>query len=287
MNHHPLPQPDVGSPEIRPIATLEEFQECVELQRDTWGRDFGEVVPPALMQVTQKLGGIVAGAFDQSGQLVGFLYGLTGTKQGQLAHWSHMLAVRSDWRGTGLGRQLKEYQRSRLLEAGIRVAYWTFDPLVARNAHLNLNRLGAAIAEYVPMMYGETRSELHSGLGTDRFLVRWDLDSGRVAHALQHGCPPAEQVAREAPTICLDDDDATEFGPDRYPADLTVRIAIPRDIQAVKDRSNRLGWRWRELTREAFSWYLKRGYEVCAFENDRNESTCRYVLSHGRQEREQ
>ena len=268
-----------GSTEIRPIATLDEFQQCVELQRDTWGRDFGEVVPPALMQVTQKLGGIVAGAFDHSSDLVGFLYGITGTKDGRLAHWSHMLAVRHDWGGQGVGRMLKEYQRLCLLEAGVGVAYWTFDPLVARNAHLNLNRLGASISEYVPMMYGETRSELHSGLGTDRFLVRWDLQSDRVVKALELGSPPHGPVPPDTPTIGFDSRGAESYRPGSYPKAATVGIAVPRDIQSVKTGSNDMGWRWRKLTREAFLWYLARGYEVRAFESDPSGETCRYLLS--------
>ena len=100
------------------------------------------------------------------------MFGITGVQEGQLVHWSHMLAVERAYRDHGLGRRLKECQRELLRELGVDTIYWTFDPLVARNAHLNLNRLGTTVREYVPDMYGDTGSPLHT-FGTDRFVVAW------------------------------------------------------------------------------------------------------------------
>jgi predicted GNAT superfamily acetyltransferase len=275
--HNGKAQPQgLNAAELRPLETTEEYAACVRLQRDTWGRDCSELVPPALLQVTQKAGGIAAGAFDAAGLLVGFVYGVTGVKEGRLVHWSHMLAVRQGCEGMGLGRRLKTYQRERLLELGIEVSYWSFDPLAARNAHLNLNRLGVSVTQYVPNMYGDTGSELHSGLGTDRFLVEWRLTSKRVAHALSHGRPPDPPVPAHAPMVALDTDTAS--GAEQYAADPVVRIAIPEDIQHVKAESADLGWRWREMTRRAFRWYLERGYEVRGFQGGAAK-TCCYVLA--------
>ena len=108
--------------------------------------------------------------------MIGFVYGLTGFYDKRFVHWSHMLAVRPEVRDHGIGRRLKEYQRQLLVEAGIDWMYWTTDPLVARNAHLNLNRLCAKVREYVPDMYGDTGSILHS-TGTDRFVLMWPVAS--------------------------------------------------------------------------------------------------------------
>src|SRR5437667_12360654 len=99
-------------------------------------------------------------------------------------HWSHMLAVRERARDAGLGIRLKLYQRELLLKNGVDTARWTFDPLVAKNAHINLNRLGAVVVEHVENMYGESNSTLHAGLGTDRFVVEWRLADKRVARVI-------------------------------------------------------------------------------------------------------
>ncbi|MGH7545402.1 MAG: GNAT family N-acetyltransferase, partial [Gemmatimonadota bacterium] len=136
--------------------------------------------------------------------------------------------------------------------------YWTFDPLVARNAHLNLNRLGAEIAEYVPDMYGaDTGSELHSGMGTDRFVVTWHLRSRRVEAALADR-PPDDAPFPDAALVT---DDAR---PDADP----VRVEIPADIQAMKAESRERARRWRVTTRRALLHYLGRGYRVVTLLRD-------------------
>ena len=148
----------------------------MELQELTWGRGFADRIPASLLLITQKTGGIAAGAFEPDGSLAGFVLGFTGIRHGQPAHWSHMLAVRPDVRDRGIGRALKQYQREQLVAAGVAVMYWTFDPLVARNAHLNLTELGALVEEYVPDLYGPgDDSPLDRGMGTDRLILRWEI----------------------------------------------------------------------------------------------------------------
>lgn len=266
---------------IRPLRTYAEYQECAALQRETWGEDFTECVPAAILMVGHKIGGVTAGAFAPDGRLLGFVFGLTGVQDGRLVHWSDMLAVRRDARGRGIGKRLKAYQRERLLALGIEIAYWTYDPLVAQNAHLNLNRLGAEIAEYVPDMYGaDTGSDLHSGLGTDRFVVVWRLSDDRVARAIVQDLEPDPEPFLEAPVVNV------QMGDDGEPlpveADLptapAVRVEIPADVQAVKAASGELAVRWRVTSRRAFLNYLGRGYRVAAFFRDRGSGRCFYGL---------
>ncbi len=109
------------NPTIRSLATTDEYRACVELQRETWGAHFVDCVPPAVLQISQKVGGVVAGAFDPSNQLVGFVYGIAGWREGRPCHWSHMLAVREQCRDKGIGKALKDFQRDELLRRGIRV----------------------------------------------------------------------------------------------------------------------------------------------------------------------
>ena len=125
----------------RGLQTHDEYTECVELQRAIWGEDLRDPVPAPLLRASQKVGAVLIGAFDDKNRLAGFVFGITGIREGRPAHWSHMLGVRPDVRGLGVGRRLKELQRERLLELGVEVAYWTYDPLVARNAHLNLKQI--------------------------------------------------------------------------------------------------------------------------------------------------
>jgi predicted GNAT superfamily acetyltransferase len=221
---------------IRSLETAEDYAACIELQEATWGVGFADRVPPSFLMATQHVGGVVAGAFEPDGQLVGFVLGLTGLRDGRPVHWSHMLAVRADRRDRGLGRALKRFQRNRLLERGVTTMYWTFDPLVARNANLNLNVLGAVVEEYVVDFYGPGEdSPVDRGIGTDRFIVRWDLGP-------------------DAPT---------------RPGDWRgepVRIEIPADIQEIKRRSLEQAQDWRRTTRQAFTYYLDLGYRVTGFE---------------------
>jgi predicted GNAT superfamily acetyltransferase len=266
---------------FRELHTQAEYAEGVEIQKETWGAPFTEIVPASLLMISQKVGGITAGAFGADGRMQGFVYGLTGIRDGRPAHWSHMLAVRDATRGSGLGQELKWYQRGLLLKRGIDVMYWTFDPLVSRNAHLNLNRLGASIHAYVPDYYGaDTDSELHSGLGTDRFIVIWHLRGPRTRRA-QAGRPTADyskfaQVPVVGSIVVPDIGPIPEERP--LPRATSVRIEVPADIQAVKKNDPGIAWQWRAVTRRAFLHYLGEGHEVVGFYRDADGRSF-YVLS--------
>jgi predicted GNAT superfamily acetyltransferase len=269
-------RPPDDAVEIRPLGTLDEYRACVALQRATWGDDFSEVVPLALLKVCQRIGGVTAGAFDERGELLGFVFGITGLgDEGEPVHWSDMLAVRKDHRNRGLGRRLKEYQREALRARGVRTIHWTFDPLVSRNAHLNLARLGARVVEYVPDMYGDTDSPLHRGTGTDRFVVAWDIGGETVAprREADRRAHLVNPVPAGAPsTLALD---AARAGADR------VAVQIPSDILDVQRSSLERAAAWRANTRAAFIALTELAYEVVGFERGAGPEPCRYLLARG------
>ncbi len=239
--------------ELRNASSEEDFAAIVDLQRRTWGDRFDDAVPPPILMISQKMGGVVAGAFDEGGRMLGFIYGLSGFRFGRRAHWSHMLAVARDARGQGLGRELKAFQRELLLALDVETVYWTYDPLVARNANLNLNRLGALPVEYVKDMYGEdTGSVLHIGLGTDRFIVAWPIASERVACLMAEG--PTGGPTRDTPPFPID-----EALPD------TAWVEAPPDIGAVLRASPEDALAWRRRTRAQFLERLATGYGVTGF----------------------
>lgn len=252
--------------EIRPFQTLEEYRACIELQEEVWGAGFSERVPVAILKVANRLGGIAAGAWSPDGGLAGFVFGLTGLEDGTPVHWSDMLAVRTALRDSGLGARLKAYQRKWLLERGVTTVYWTFDPLESKNAYLNFGRLGILVREYVPDMYGRTDSHLHRGIGTDRFVAIWILDSPRVRERIgREREPPGEEALEGAApglTVGFDDGDPVpETGPAPDPGG-PVATPIPRDIHDLKRRRPELAARWRERTREVFTRLLDRGHEI-------------------------
>jgi predicted GNAT superfamily acetyltransferase len=249
---------------LRRVDTQEEYDECVRIQDETWGAGFNERVPSTILRVSQYLGGVTAAAFDsERGRILGFVFGMTGLQEGRLVHWSDLLAVRPEARNRGLGRRLKLLQRSLVLPLGVTRMVWTFDPLVARNAHLNLNLLAARVTEYVPDMYGgDTGSALHVAVGTDRFIVAWDLASDPPATPRDHGIaspPPVSLVVNrsEPPDQALTVQKTVDLD--------SVYIAVPSDIQQVIAAAPDLARAWRKTTREAFLWYLARGYRVNGF----------------------
>jgi predicted GNAT superfamily acetyltransferase len=187
-------------------------------------------------------------------------------------HWSDLLAVGAEARGTGIGERLKRLQRDLVLAAGVRLMRWTFDPLVARNAHLNLVRLGARATEYVPNMYGaSTGSPLHGGLDTDRLVATWDLGADDGARRAAERPWPAAVVNPP------DGDGAPVIG--ELPDADAVRVAVPHDLLAVAPERRTA---WRATTRAAFTTYLGRGYEVTGFQRGDGAELPYYELARRR-----
>ncbi|RMH21059.1 MAG: hypothetical protein D6701_03030, partial [Gemmatimonadetes bacterium] len=276
---------------IRPLAGHDEFARCVAFQEAVWGEGFAERVPGAILMVAQRLGGLVAGAFDGD-EMVAFVFGLTGVERGEPVHWSDMLAVRSDLRDEGLGLALKRYQGRVMLERGVRRVRWTFDPLESRNAWLNLHKLGATAPEYHVDLYGASNSPLHAGIGTDRFVVCWRLDAPHVraflenessTAALGSGAQEPPAAGRAGPTAVRILAEAAEPHPagpapgvpaavdaltpavdaltpavdalapesDALDPECDALVAIPADIQAIKAADAGLAGAWRAATRAA------------------------------------
>ncbi|MFQ5689272.1 MAG: hypothetical protein ACE5HQ_03255 [Gemmatimonadota bacterium] len=272
-----------GGAEIRSLSRPEEYAACVALQRDTWGTEYDGIVPASLLMVNQKVGGVVAGAFDAHGRLLGTVFSLAGFREGRPAHWSHMLAVAADARGHGLGVRLKLFQRREVLRQGVDTIFWTYDPLVARNAHMNLNRLGAEVDRFVPNLYGESDSPLHRG-PTDRFIVRWRLESERAKAAMEGRlCGPHPEI-RAAPLICgrLDAEGAPEVSSsDAWRNAGVVRVEIPGELERLLERDPGEARAWREATGRAFSRALARGYSVAGFYRDLEAARSFYWLARG------
>jgi predicted GNAT superfamily acetyltransferase len=261
---------------IRPLATFAEREECVKLQEAIWGNGFVDSVPSSILMIAQETGGVASGAF-RGDRLIGFVFGITGIRDGRRIHWSDMLAVLPEYRDQGLGHRLKLHQRELLLGHGVERVLWTFDPLVARNAFLNLRRLGAVARTYKRDLYGRSTSPLHAGIGTDRLLAEWWIGSPRVRQSLA-GERPAPRglggVLLNPPGTAAD---RARPGEElREPRGDALLIAVPADIQELKTHAPDLALAWRENVRAAFEAAFAAGYQ--AVDMLRGDAFARYIL---------
>ncbi len=172
--------------EIRQVKTIEEYNACVLLQRDVFGLPDLEISPRRHLIVSEQAGGWTLGAFVGE-RLVGFVHHLAAVRGHEIFGYSHMMAVAADYQNKGVGAQLKWAQRARALSEGTDFIKWTFEPVKARNAHFNLNRLGVAVRSYAVNFYGTDYGKdpaLYNGglpeIDSDRLFALWELNSPRV-----------------------------------------------------------------------------------------------------------
>lgn len=177
---------------IRECTSIEDFDTCISLQREAFGLPDLEISPRRHLIVSRQAGGWTLGAFFGE-RMVGFVHHLAAVKgDSEIFGYSHMMAVAKDFQNKGVGARLKWAQRERALSEGRRYIKWTWDPMQARNAHFNLNRLGVVVDTYAENLYGTDYNadpdqvEGKPGLQSDRLFGNWYLQSPRV-EALARG----------------------------------------------------------------------------------------------------
>jgi predicted GNAT superfamily acetyltransferase len=277
---------------IRPLKAWDEYLAAERLQREVWQMpDWRDVVPANLMVTVNKNAGLTLGAFAPDGRLIGLAFGFTGMEeragQKKLKHCSHMLAVLPEYRSQQVGMRLKFWQREFALAQGIDLMTWTYDPLQARNANLNLVHLGAFARRYVQSAYGEMTDGLNAGIASDRFEAEWWLNSPRVRSCAagqpprfdwdeltRSGAQPVFQVSVDAdglPRVELENESHAE----------TLLLEIPASIGAVKAGSLDLAREWRNRTRDVLLRAFASGYAAVGFANASRDGRLRaaYVLS--------
>jgi len=278
---------------IERLATTDEYHACESLQSEVWGLDDTDIVPLHLLVTIQRNGGLVLGAFDRAGRMVGFLLGFLGAHGGDVRrpkHCSHMMGVLEEWRGRGVGYRLKLAQREHALSQGLELVTWTYDPLESLNAALNIGKLGAICSTYLRDLYGPMTDALNAGLSTDRFQVEWWIASDHVARRLD------EASARPSLDAILEDggailnpatsraDGLLEPGARTSPpAADRVAVEIPAHVRAIKAADMDLAHRWRVRTREIFEGCFGAGYTATGFVSELRDGDRRsyYVLERG------
>jgi len=232
---------------LRSSTDVEELRACVALQKEVWGFADNELVPLRIFSLAPKIGGQVICAWDGA-MLVGFAFSIPGVRNRQTYLHSHMLAVKADYRNSGLGRKLKLFQREDAIAQGYELIEWTFDPLEIKNAYFNLERLGAIARRYNINQYGITSSPLQGFLPTDRLVAEWWLTSKRVQSLLSTG---EHQVFNEEMRI-------------EIPAEIYVWKAQPETRQRAADVQLR--------NREQFLTAFSQGLACLRYGRDENGS---------------
>lgn len=229
---------------IRKCESLQEMRDAFALQKEVWQFTDAELVPIRIFVLANKIGGHVIGAFDGK-EMVSFAIAIPGYRNGHSYLHSHMLAVRTEYRNSGLGRRMKLYQREDALARGFELMEWTFDPLEIKNSYFNIERLGAIARRYNADQYGITSSPLQGGLPSDRLVAEWWMKSGRVQAVLEGG--------------------------HRSPFETHVQIEVPAEIYEWKSvaASRPRALAVQEANREQFIDAFAKGLSVLGYERDR------------------
>lgn len=261
---------------IAPLATVDEYVVCEQLQQEIWGAPPVDVVPMDLLITVQRHGGLVLGAFDPSGRMIGCLFSFAGrstlenslTKHGDWQLCSHIVGVIEEWRYKGIGYRLKRAQREWALAQGFEVITWTYNPLETANAALNIGKLGAVCACYLRNLYGGLNDALNQGLLSDRFEVVWQITSKRVETRMSMGrLPHSLPELIEGGTIPLN---SAQRNKDGYLEPTTVGspsgeqtlVEVPVNFQQIRAVDPDLALAWQLNVREACEISFEKGFIV-------------------------
>lgn len=256
---------------VREISGLEELS---GLFAETWGGAGGGPMNSHILRAMTLAGSYVAGAVQVGGGLVGGSAGFAAIGGGEPELHSHITAVRPAARGSGIGRALKLHQRAWSLDRGIEVVTWTFDPLVRRNAIFNIAGLAARPIGYLQNVYGNMRDDINRDDVSDRFWLRWELESDAVDAAAEGRSAgggsaggsgeTAGDIERDARMLLsVSPSGAPELAPVlEIEPGVRYRVCVPRDIEAVRQRAPSVAAAWREETRAIFSEILESGGTV-------------------------
>jgi predicted GNAT superfamily acetyltransferase len=247
--------------DIREARGRADYDACVSLQREVWGLADIDVTAAIQLIATVHAGGLLLVAETPGEGVIGFSYGFAGWTDGTAHLHSDMLAVRPAWRGRKVGLRLKWAQRSAALARGLSLVTWTFDPMRAKNARLNLRHLGAYVRELLPDLYGRTSSALHHGLATDRLLARWELTSPRVKRlAAQQPAPLPERPPLRLNEVRRQAGLPVSSEPLQDTSAPRLLLEIPKDWDAVCRADRGLALEWQGVVRRSLQAAFAQGY---------------------------
>ncbi|NLS10479.1 hypothetical protein HGQ17_10855 [Nesterenkonia sp. MY13] len=261
MNQHAAPASEV---EVRTLHSAAEMTEAAEVLAEIWSPGGTGEAPmePGLLIAMEHAGNYVSAAFSQD-QMIGATAGFFGAPDSAGRSWmmhSHIAGVLPAHQGLGAGAAMKQHQRQWCLQRGVTVMEWTFDPLITRNARFNLHTLGAQLVEYLPHFYGQMRDATNAGQGSDRALIRWQLDA------------PTPGAEPEPGLVLLNiDDDGVPVPAHGSTEQMlaaaadydVVGLSVPKSIPQLRAERPEASAAWRSALREAMHPLMEAGWKVC------------------------
>lgn len=223
-----------SSLEIRELDTVEDVHEAARVFDAVWPGE-RDSMPANILRALAHSGNYVVGIFDGK-RMVGAAAGFFGAPASRSMH-SHVTGVLPEYRGRGVGRLLKQHQREWAFSRDVGHITWTFDPLVARNAHFNLRVLGARVTDYLVNQYGAMADDINRGDASDRLFVSWGLAE-----------PPAPTPSDEI---------------------VVASVAVPGDIEALRRDDPESAADWRRRVRDELLSHLGAGLRIGGFDDER------------------
>ena len=220
---------------IKNLVSITEQSEARKVFDKTWAMESGTEITPNLLKAMVHGGSYLSGAFIDK-KCVGAAFAFPATTGGLHLH-SHMTAVLDNYRDQGIGYALKINQWQWAKKNNYKEITWTFDPLVSRNAKLNLIKLGVDISGYYPNFYGDMPDALNAGDESDRVMASWKVAGDQ---------PTAKNVITN-------------------PGKSDTLIKIPEDIVAIRSKNKSENLKWRRKVREEFMRAFEKGGKVVGF----------------------
>jgi predicted GNAT superfamily acetyltransferase len=242
---------------IAELSEVDDLRDLAEVFAMVWEHPGETPISSNILKALSLSGNYVCGGFVD-GRLVGGLVGWFGGVPHDLHMHSHILGVVAGSAAHGLGFELKQHQRRWCLERGVKVIEWTTDPLIRRNAYFNLTKLGARASGYLVDAYGAMTDGINAGEESDRWLIRWQLESSRRDE------PELEALRREGAAVVLSVGDAGEPVGTSAPVSFArvLLCQVPEDIVAVRRSDPSLAREWRMALRRAVTDSIAAGYAV-------------------------
>jgi predicted GNAT superfamily acetyltransferase len=256
---------------ISPFRNLADYKACIDIQREVWRAQDIDIVPIPLLLAADRTGGILLGAYNSLGDLVGFAFSILGSLGGKPLQHSYMMAVRAAYRNFDVGFKLKLAQRKEALKRKIPLIVSAFDPMQPLNAYFALGKLGEWANVYEEDYYGEITSLPDRGLPTDRILTHWNLDNAAVVRRLELGPPRRDfrkelkhrqsinQLVETAPGLMNSSPIKLNCATDQF------LFEVPYNLPEIKHRDLGIALKWQGKMRQVFHHYFKKNYAATDF----------------------